>query len=108
MFLNIIVENSRSSNSLGLDRCHARIVRNSSAPNPGITTNKQPRGEINGMLRCDLFNSPPLNSILFCCTRPSVIILTVKQSLESKIALPWKPPFRLDQVVDLALHDDGS
>ena len=89
--------------------CHQPTsVRNSGLFDPPITTNKQRRGILNRVVRCDLFNSPPRHPILCCCTRSSVIELCVKQSLQSKCALPCKPPLRLDQVVDLALHHHGS
>jgi len=86
----------------------ARNVRHSDGLDPLIATNEGSSSEFLGMVQIDLLDASPFDSIGRGRTRTIVFDLSVEECVESEVTHPWQPTLRLDEALDMTLHNDGS
>jgi hypothetical protein len=86
---------------LNLTGDHATGVRHLGLPNPPITQKESPCSKLQHLCACDvLLHSRPIHTPRRVSVGACVLEL-------GEIPHPRQPPFRLDQVVDVGLHDYG-
>jgi hypothetical protein len=93
---------------LNLTGDHATGVRHLGLPNPLITQKESPCSKLQHLCACDvLLHSRPIHTPRHVSARACVLELGVEASVQREIPHPRQPPFRLDQVIDVGLHDYG-
>jgi hypothetical protein len=94
---------------LNLTGDHAIGVRHLGLPNPLITQKESPCSKLQHLCACDvLLHSRPTHTPRRVSTEACVLELGVEASVQREIPHPRQPPFRLDQVVNVGLHDYGA